>query len=650
MSVQFGRWNFDGSPADRAFIQHAANITAKYAGDGETIVVGGPLGLFFQPFHTTKESFHERQPLMNTSGVTLTWDGRLDNRDELISLLGLTRDDLHTDADLVLAVYERWDATGFAKLIGDWALALWDANKHALFLAKDFLGARPLFYTLEANRVTWCTVLDPLVLLSERTLQISECFVAGHLSGFPASDLTPYVGINSVPASKFLQIDGKCLQTKEYWRFDPSNCIHHRTDHDYERHFRHIFATAVRRRLRAASPVLAELSGGMDSSSIVCMADRLMARGNAEAPRLDTVSYYDDEEPNWNERPYFSLVENRRGRGGHHINTGDMQGALLPPDRDFFFPLPGYDQLRLARSRELNNCLKTSTSRVLLSGTGGDEFLGGVPTPIPELRDLFARFHWIGFVRQLWKFSLLQRRPWTYLCFETMEGFLPPRLRRLYARPGIPPWFTCEFANLQAEVFWSDTQRTSIFGIRPSFHGAVAGVDHLRRQLSRFHLNALANHRPSYPYLDRDLLTFLIAIPREQLVRPGQRRSLMRRALAELVPPEIFARRRKAFVSRRPLARINSAMPNIQQLLHSPIIVSSGWMDPVALASNLRAAQNGAPEQMIPLIKTIELELWLRSVIHDRQIANLRSHHNGGSTELRLGTAAEGTLSEIRRG
>ena len=86
------------------------------------------------------------------------------------------------------------------------------------------------------------------------------------------------------------------------------------SDAEYEEHFRSVFAQSVRRRLRSDSPILAELSGGMDSSSIVCMADEIISRGQLATPRLDTLSYYDDSEPNWNERPYFSQVEEKRGR------------------------------------------------------------------------------------------------------------------------------------------------------------------------------------------------------------------------------------------------------------------------------------------------------------------------------------------------
>jgi asparagine synthase (glutamine-hydrolysing) len=614
MSVQFGRWNFDGSPVDPQLLGRVADICTKYAPDGQAFLTSGPLAMSFQPFHTTKESLKEHQPATSSSGALLTWDGRLDNRDELIGSLSLPTETLHTDAHLVSTAYERWDTACFAKLTGDWALALWDARKQVLLLAKDIVGARPLFYAFEATHITWSTVLDPLVLLSQRTLQVSEPFVAGYLSAFPSSRLTPFQGIEAVPAGKFLQVKGRRIQESEYWHLDSSQHVHYRSDRDYEQHFRLVFSQAVRRRLRASFPVVAELSGGMDSSSTVCVADQLIADGSVEAPRLDTVSYYDEKEPNWDERPYFSLVERKRGRRGYHIDVGGTEGALLPPEESFFFPAPGCDRLRLAHLRELNSHLQTSNSRVLLSGIGGDEFLGGVPTPIPELQDLFVRFHWPHLLRQLGRFSLQQRRPWMYLCFETLEGFLPSCLRRLRHRPRTLPWFTKQFIARCPEVFRSDAKRLTLFGKRPSFRVSLAAIEHVRRQLSRLHLNAIANHRTTYPYLDRDLLTFLSSIPRGQLVRPGQRRSLMRRALAGLVPPEILARRRKSFVSRRPLALIESASPAIAQLLETPIIVSNGWVDPILLAASLDAARAGTPDHMIPLTKTLGLELWLRTL------------------------------------
>src|SRR5207253_1227956 len=105
-----------------------------------------------------------------------------------------------------------------------------------------------------------------------------------------------------------------------YWDFDPGKRIRYRTDAEYEEHFRAVFGKAVQRRLRSDGPILAELSGGMDSSSIVCMADSIIARGDVESPRLDTISWFDNSQPATDELPYIAIVEQRRGRTGFHID------------------------------------------------------------------------------------------------------------------------------------------------------------------------------------------------------------------------------------------------------------------------------------------------------------------------------------------
>ena len=97
----------------------------------------------------------------------------------------------------------------------------------------------------------------------------------------------------------------RSLQVKRYWEFNPAKAIRYRNDAEYEEHFRVVFENSVRQRLRADTPILAELSGGMDSSSIVCMADEINRKTERGTARVDTISYYDDSEPNWNERPYF---------------------------------------------------------------------------------------------------------------------------------------------------------------------------------------------------------------------------------------------------------------------------------------------------------------------------------------------------------
>ena len=280
-----------------------------------TVAYKFSIALSTQPRNRIERNSH----VFSASGAVITWDGRLDNRADLISDLRDFVSVNSTDLAIVAAAYDKWGANCFANLVGDWALSIWKPAHRSLLLARDPIGTKHLYYSMDSYQISWCTILDPLVLFAGKSFSICEEYIAGWLSFFPATHLAPYVGIHSVPpASSVLVRPGKHTVSK-YWDFDPKKRICYRRDREYEEHFRGIFAEAVRRRLRSDRPVLAELSGGMDSSCIVSMADTIAARGAAETPRLDTVSYYNDSEPNWNERAYFTIIEAKRGRIGCHI-------------------------------------------------------------------------------------------------------------------------------------------------------------------------------------------------------------------------------------------------------------------------------------------------------------------------------------------
>ena len=122
--------------------------------------------------------------------------------------------------------------------------------------------------------------------------------------------------------------------------------------------------------------------------------------------------------------------------------------------------------------------------------------------------------------------------------------------------------------------------------------------------------------RPEYrfPYLDRDLVDFLFRIPREQLVRPGRRRSLMRRALREIVPIEVLERTRKGYIARGPLVAIQNARDTIQTLLAHPLAAEYGLIDPVELRPSVDLITSGKEMKQWPiLLKAIAFELWLRA-------------------------------------
>jgi asparagine synthase (glutamine-hydrolysing) len=645
MSAQYGKCNFDGKPVDPEDVNEVRPVLAPYGPDGEGFICKDNIALLYRAFQTTKESRREVQPHIAPSGAVLMWDGRLDNREELICQLGRGITSESPDVEIVAAVYEVSGARSLATLIGDWSLSIWDSAARTLILAKDFVGTRHLYYSIENDQVTWCSILDPLVIFPRHPFKLDEEYVAGWLSFFPATHLTPYLGIHSVPPSSFVRLTRAKHEISKYWDFDPAKRIRYRTDREYEEQFRVVFSHSVRRRLRCDSPVLAELSGGMDSSSIVCVADQIRLR-EPSLSEVQTVSYYDDREPNWNERPYFTAIENKRGRNGCHIDVGSYS-LPLPSVIDCFAAAPALYGGNNEPVSKLFQHIISGGYRVLLSGIGGDESTGGVPTPTPELADLLVTMHLKVFVQKLKSWSLAKRKPWIHLLFDAIREFLPNALivPPTHLRP--VPWLARDFVYRNKAALTGYRSRTRFFRGLPSFQENLSTLDGLRRQLGCDLPSVDCPLEKRYPYLDRDLLEFAYAIPREQFVRPGQRRSLMRRSLASIVPNEILNRRRKAYVARAQIAAIGAGWSELMSAITNMQWGSRGIVDRDAVSEALGEGRHGRDVQMVPLIRTLLLEFWLRSVTAQGYITGVedrdtrpRSSHSASSTPTALQSSA----------
>ena len=631
MGVQFGKCHFDGKSVDPKDLDDVRPVLAPYGPDGEGYICKGNLAILYRAFHTTKESRHEVQPYVSASGFVLTWDGRLDNREEFIGgMIGEVRWDA-TDLEIVAAAYERWGTNAFGKLIGDWALSVWDSRDHSIILAKDFVGIRHLYYTVGKDTVTWCTILDPLVLFGDRPFKLQEEYVAGWLAFFPASPLTPYVGIHAVPPSSFIRLTQETQRVCNYWDFDPEKRVRYSSDRDYEEHFRLVFSESVSRRLRANGAVLAELSGGMDSPSIVCMADEIMAKGRADCPRLDTVSIFNDSEPNWDERPYVARVEEKRGRIGCHLDVGSESAFCLEVDDRWFAATPGSLRFRDSVQTQFAECaLSQGANRVVLSGTGGDEVTGGVPTPLPELEDLLSEARVAMLCHQLKVWALSKRKPWLHLLWHTARRFFPGVNNVAGHRS--TPWLDAGFTKRHGRALQGYPRRVKLLGPKPSFQENISTLAALRRQLSCEPVAVEPCYEVRYPFLDRRLLEFLYAVPREQLVRPAQRRSLMRRALIGIVPDELLNRKRKAYVERGMMSRIGSNWEYLFECQPTLELRRLGIVDQGQLHDAVRIASRGLQVPIVILMRTLGVELWLR-MLRGRGV--LREPHSVVENRLR---------------
>jgi len=625
MSVQFGRWNFEGQPPAPDYIEKVSAALAPYGPDSNESYSKSDIRILYCAFHTTKESCREKQPRISPSGAVITWDGRLDNRADLISEL---RDSLtvnSTDVAIVTATYEKWGANCLGKLIGDWALSIWNPRDRSVLLAKDPIGTKHLYYSFDDKQLTWSTILDPLILFAGRTFEICEEYIAGGFAMpvFPAAHLTPYVGIHSVPPSSSVLLRPGKHTVSKYWDFDPGKRIRYRTDTEYEEHFRSALATAVQRRLRSDRPVLAELSGGMDSSSIVCMADTVIARGTAETPRLDTISWYDDSydhiEPDMNELPYFAKVEEKRGRTGCHINLRSLGDDGSEPsfasdfESDAFAATPTPSVRHSKLFKQYAACMRSHGHRVILSGLGGDEATGsGVPRPEPELQNLLARARFVVLAHQLNAWAVKMRKSRLSLLSEAIRGFFPLALTIVpkELRPDL--WFHPDFVRRNRAALCRYRFRVKLFGPLPSFQDNLDKLEAERRLQAYFGLRSGLLRDLRYPYLDRGFLEFMYAIPREQIVRVGQRRSLMKRALVGIVPASLLERKRRTILRQTPVRSISTEWPTCVELGQPMISGSLGIIDPNRFWEVIGKARRNEQVPLERLKRTLFLELWLR--------------------------------------
>jgi asparagine synthase (glutamine-hydrolysing) len=615
MSVQAGIWNFDGRPVDRKLLADISVSLKQQGPDGESCHVDGSIALLYRPFHTTAESRQEKQPYFSRRGFILTWDGRLDNRDELISELRSEFEPNPTDVAIIAAAFDRWETDCFPRIVGDWAVSIWKPQQREVLFAADYMAIRHIFYYLKNNQILWSTDLSPLVLLSGAKFHVDDDYIAGYFAHDPDAHLTPYREIREVPPGQFLHIRNGSVSVKRFWRFSPESRIRYKTDAEYEEHFRHLFRQSVRRRLRSDSPILAELSGGLDSSSIVCMADDITDDKRGQFPRLDTISYYDDTEPNGDDSTYFPKIEQRRGSVGIHIDGSKVGNSPASLECSEFCPLPG----ALGAGRKLGDeraaVVRRGGYRTVLSGIGGDEFLGGVPDPRAHLADLIVQFKLVSLAKQLTAWSLVKRKPWIHLLWQSAIDVLPASLGQYLVKEGkVESWIRKDFAK-RTRLAIRQMDVDEHFGLcLPTRRGYIGGVHLMACKLAKFKPPVSALEEARYPYLDQNLIEFILSIPADQLLRPGERRSLMRRSLVGIVPQEILSRRTKQVGARGPVLILEKHWPELQKIYQSPLGASFGYIHEAQLLKTICDARAGKIVPMVRVLWAISLEYWLRDL------------------------------------
>jgi asparagine synthase (glutamine-hydrolysing) len=548
----------------------------------------------------------ERQPIQSSPGNVITWDGRLDNRDELLDRLGGRLGENQTDPAIALAMYEAGGEDAFANLIGDWSLAIWDRSARRMVLASDYGGVRPLYYQ-SGNCFKWSSTLADLVSWTEAR-DLDADYIAEFLLRGASRHRTPYPGIYAVPPGRAVCARPNALSIRTFWQVTAAPGLRYRDEHEYEQQFRLLFRNAVQSRLRASGPVHSELSGGLDSSAIVVTAHNLIHQGHAVSPRLVSVSYH---HPSSQDERFYRVVEECCGLDSIHLEVGQYP---------FIAPGSVGDAAPLwweARHVEVARRLNAAGSSVFMTGQIGDLVMGNWLDDSDQVADLIRQALFGGALKQAFAWSQTLCVPVYSVLWRAVRMNLPfqsdveSSLSDSGAAPDRSDSLTPAMRERALMLARSENpvapwMRASP-GRRKLFRALSAILEDRRLQTPEPLQPVFYTH----PFADRRLVEFLIALPAHVLCRPGEPRRLMRQSLSDVLPPAVLNRRSKATFN---TVFTGALKPIAAALLRSPEILLAvrGYVDPANLLARLRRFVDGLDCNEPHLRHAILLECWLR--------------------------------------
>ena len=624
MSGIIGLYYLDGRPAEERNLQRTGQAIAHRGPDAIRFWSDGPVGLGHLMLQTTPESARERQPVTNPGAtLCLTVDGRIDNRLELRQALDSAgfppRDD--TDAELLLRAYECWGESCPNRLLGDFAFAIWDARKKQMFCARDYVGVKPFYYHRSAALFAFGSEIRSVLALETVPRRLNESRVADFLVeqlDREDEESTFYQDVQRLPAGHSLTIGPGKFVLRDYWELKAPPVLKLGSLQEYGEAFREVFVEAVRCRLRSTHPVASTLSGGIDSSSVVCTTRELLAAELKEP--LHTISLVDADETKCGETPYIREVL-RGGWVTPHIVRSDQVSTMTEQmmGSDEPFEMAGYfsNWFGFAAANKAG-------VRVLLDGISGDH----ITPPYSYLSTMVRSFQWRAVFRELSHSSRVYGEPRLPNLMRFGIGPIAPglfvALRWLVRGRGAPPCPTDsviddDFAvrmgildrlesrrrtlwqaarNIDTLHFWSFT-----CGVLPGFF----------EQSGR--MAATMEVETRHPFSDRRVIEFFLSLPLEMKTYGPLPKRVIRAGMEGILPEMV--RCRTSFA--HPGQAFQSSLLNLHPEILEPATFKQ-TLGPVRRYVSLNSAESarervavGSPEAASAVWKLLNLALWLGS-------------------------------------
>ncbi len=506
--------------------------------------------------HSTAESQDGAQPLSNADQtVTISMDGYIANYDALKAdlLARGARLRNRSEAELVLHAYDQWGADCPRHIDGEYAFVIWDKRSRTAFCARDHHGLRPLFWYWDgASLVVASDIAGVLAALPEKPAlnlaYLGEIAIDETLS----PEQTVWSGVYRLRNAHWLRVDGNGPQLREYWALPTKVSIRYKSDDEYVEHYRAVLDECVRQASRTHLPLGFEVSGGLDSSSLFCIAHELEKAGRLPAPRIGGYTLAGPQGSQADEVGYARAVADHLGR--------DLTAVpLFQPGLDWFAQRAAQDQdmppfPNAAMSINMDRAIRADGARVAINGVGGDQWLDGTHFYYRELMETGE-----------WR-SLIE----SYREDRALMGFA--EATKLFARLGPGSYLPRALRQLRRRVTGDDERdwRGETSWLKPELQAV------LNERIARYDESFPTEYRDSYklrklklprwtqildlisrqrareglenrsPMMSRAFIEFSAATPERTRLRGGITKYIHRKSLLGLLPEEIINRFTKA--------------------------------------------------------------------------------------------------------
>ena len=576
----------------------------------------------------------------------ITYNGEIYNYLELKAELAERGHDFRTtsDTEVLLKAYREWGSDCLQHLNGMFAFALWDGTRQRLFAARDRFGIKPLYYFFDEKTFAFASEIKALLLHPSVPRQPNPRIIYDYLALGLAdhTEETFFSRIWQLPPSHFLTLDAKGrLERRRWWKVtaNPEIDVDTAAEDRFIEQFRASFEDAIRLRLRSDVPIGTCLSGGLDSSSIVTVANRLMFEELALDRRL--VGEHQKtfsacfEDNRFDERSFIEQVLQTTGAENYQIFPDGQTLWEELPRVIWYMDEPFASTSQYSQWNVMKRVAQSGVT-VTLDGQGGDELLAGYPGYYGVwLTTLIKRGRFGHAVREARSIQQLggRGRGAKDLLLRTAYGLLPfgvkTALRDLVAGRAfglspdghsldvLQPAFRREFAGRHREWLYQQAENMQNFPQRLYEDVFRYSLPSLLRYEDR---NSMAFSIESRtPFLDYRLVELILSMPAAMKMRNGWTKWVLRLAMEGTLPPAIQWRSdKKGFVTPEVLW-LRQGEPQIRGLF-SGSVLSSEFVDPKRVHDNvarfLAGKASGAYHTEIS--RWINLELWMRCFLDVR--------------------------------